>query len=313
MPVIRDILILMLLLHTSDGRAVGRQQEQAKFTVKFLFAFPEFDRDDLALSQPQALAVDAKGQVFVLDTGNNRILKFDRNGKFIYAVGGFGWEEEQFDQPRDISVKLLLDVFVADYNNERVERYDKDLNYLSSYDSDDTLPSELQFGFPTGIDISRHGELFVCDSENDRVLKLNSSGEPVLSFGDFNWGEGQLREPGKIEVTPEDVVYVTDREANDVVVFDYYGTYVTRFGRKILQQPNGLVWTGDQLLVADSGHDRVVVFDRRNDAVFHWGAKGELNGAFDNPVDVAVHEERIYVLDANNGRVQVFVLQRRGG
>lgn len=282
--------------------------EESTYNVKFVFAFPDYLIGKLALSQPQAFSIDADGNIFVVDTGNNRILKFGKDGDFLHTVGGFGWEQEEFDRPLDISVKSLLDVFIADYNNERIERYDKDLNFISSFYSDENELGTLQFGFPASVDISKHGELFICDNENDRVLKLNSFGDPVVSFGDFNWGEGQLELPVKIEVTVNDLVFVSDQGLNDVVIYDYYGNFVTRFGSKILNKPNGLVWSRKRLFVADSGNNRIAVFDKNYAPVFFWGAKGNKNGAFDNPVDVAVFRERIYVLDSNNNRIQVFEL-----
>ncbi|MFQ5649911.1 MAG: NHL repeat-containing protein [bacterium] len=260
------------------------------------------------MAQPQAFAVDSDGNVYVVDTGHNRVVKFDRDGEIVAAVGGFGWEREAFDRPQDISVKTMLDIFIADYNNERIERYDRDLNFISSLTVDETQPENLRFGFPAGVDISKHGELFICDNENNRILKLNALGDPVLSFGDFNWGEGRLQAPARIEITADDRVYVSDREANDIVVYDYYGNYLSRFGADKLRQPGGLAWYRSLLLVADSGHDRVAVFDQGQRLVFGWGTKGEKAGAFEAAMDVAVYEQKIYVLDSNNNRIQVFKL-----
>ncbi|MFQ5675503.1 MAG: NHL repeat-containing protein [bacterium] len=301
------ISTIFFALLISHGLLLGN----GSYHVKFLFSFPEKPILAEPLSQPQAIAIDLDGTVFVSDTGNNRIIKFDQDGHYIYTIGGFGWEVEQFDQPLDVSAKTGLEIFVADYNNERIERYDKKLNYISSLHPDETLSNTLQFGFPSGVDISSQGELFICDTENNRVLKLNTLGEPVLSFGDFNWGEGQLEHPVKVEVTADNVVYVSDREANQIVVFDYYGNYIARYGDAELSNPNGLaLWKDILLVVADSGHNRLAVFDKDREFVYSWGSKGSKFGAFDNPVDVATFKNRIYVLDSGNNRVQVFELTR---
>lgn len=296
--------ILNILLFADKGGIFAKET----YTIRFLFSFPEDEIKGMSLSQPQGLAISNEGNVFVTDTGNNRILKFDRDGDFVFSNGGFGWDSEQFDRPLDVSAKWGLDVFVADYNNERIERYDKKLNYISSLRADDIDVNRLSFGFPTSVDISRHGELFVCDNENDRILKLNASGDPDLVFGDFNWGEGQLQHPVKIEITTNDQVYVTDREANDIVVYDYYGNYIFRFGENLLSAPNGLAWSDGLLFVADSGNNRVVVFNREHKNIFAWGEEGSQYGAFRNPVDVATFNNKVYVLDSDNHRIQVFQL-----
>lgn len=277
------------------------------YRVQLLYSFPDEAVKGIELSAPQALAVNDEGHLFVVDTGNHRIVKFDRSGKMLSTIGGFGWEREQFDRPLDVTAKTGLDVFIADYNNERIERYDKDLNFLSSFFSAQTLSEDLQFGFPTGIDISKHGELFICDNENNRILKVDAFGDPVLSFGDFNWGAGQLQAPAKIEISRDDQVYVSDKKAGQIVVFDYYGSFVTRFGGEVLNQPNGLAWTRNHFLfVADSGHKRIVVFDKVHRQIFAWGASGEKLGAFQAPVDVDTIDETIFVLDAGSGLIQVF-------
>jgi DNA-binding beta-propeller fold protein YncE len=306
----RDILnySFILFLFFSQSQAFT-QNGQNRFVIKYLFSFPDEPVRGLSLSQPQALSIDPRGQVFVLDTGNNRILKFDKKGKFLFALGGFGWEREQFDNPLDISAKTSLDVFIADYNNERIERYDNKLNYISSFYSDRTFSNSLRFGFPSSVDLSKHGELFIVDNENDRILKLNSFGDPVLSFGDFNWGDGQLEHPIKIEVTPSDLVYVSDQDANQIVVFDYYGNFIARFGKEILNNPNGLAWALDnKLFVADSGNNRIVIFNKDRELIYFWGEQGDKLGAFKNPVDVALYQNQIFVLDSDNSRIQVFEL-----
>ncbi|HEX9655207.1 MAG TPA: NHL repeat-containing protein [bacterium] len=277
--------------------------------VKFLLTFPQPAASTVPLSQPQALAIDPEGHIYVVDSGNHRIVKFDASGNVVRTVGGFGWEREQFDRPLDITAKTGLDLFVADFNNERIERYDLNLNFISSFYSDHSIPASLQFGFPGGVDISRHGEIFIVDNENNRILKLNVEGSPDLSFGDFNWGAGQLQQPAKIEVSASDQVFVSDQKSNQIVVFDYYGNFVNRFGDDVLRHPRGLTVSPDgNLYVADTGHHRVAVFSSDSQFIFSWGDYGDKIGAFNHPLDVGVHKNRIYVLDSGNSRVQVFEL-----
>ena len=281
---------------------------EAEYGVKYLFTFPEAPISGLPLSQPQAIAIDLEGFVYIIDTGNSRIVKFNNKGDYVFALGGFGWETEEFDRPLDITVKTGLEVFVADFNNERIERYDKKLNYISSFYSEETFSTNLGFGFPSGVDVSAQGELFICDNENNRILKLNTFGQPIVSFGDFNWGDGQLEHPAKVEISPDNLIYVSDQSANQVVVFDYFGNYVTRFGKNLLNKPKGMTWSRNKLFVADSGNDRMAVFDKNHQLIYSWGDEGSNIGAFKNPVDVAGFGELIYVLDSDNNRVQVFEL-----
>ena len=299
------MITLFINLILFFGVSFSRETE---YNVKFLFTFPEAPILGLPLLQPQAIAIDPEGFVFIIDTGQSRIVKFNSKGDYIFALGGFGWETEQFDRPLDITAKSGLEIFVADFNNERIQRYDKSLNYISSFYSEETFSTDLQFGFPGGVDVSAQGELFICDNENNRILKLNTLGEPTLSFGDFNWGDGQLEYPAKVEISPHNLIYVSDQHANQVVVFDYFGNYISRFGSDLLNKPQGMTWSQNKLFVADSGNNRLAVFDKNHRLIYSWGDEGSKIGAFKNPVDVDEFDERIYVLDSDNNRIQVFEL-----
>ena len=63
---------------------------------------------------PSGIAADNSGNVFVADTWNNRIQKFDSNGNFITKWGSFGFDDGAFFDPYGIAVDNSGNVFVAD-------------------------------------------------------------------------------------------------------------------------------------------------------------------------------------------------------
>ncbi len=285
---------------------------QSGLSLQYLFEFG--DEGDLPgqFRSPRALSLGPQGNLYVADTGNNRIQKFNSRGEFLKEVGGFGWATEQFDRPVDICAKTGLDVFIADYNNERIERYDKDFNYISSYYSDESLSEDLQFGFPRAVTISNHGELFIIDGENYRILKINSFGEPELSFADYRWAEGKLEGPHQIAITSDDIVYVSDTTDRRIARYDYFGNYYGQLGAEALSAPAGLaVDASDNVWIADEGAHRIVVFDSTGRLLVSWDAEGPSPGAFRRPADIAVRDGLVYVLDAGNCRVQVFEITYR--
>ena len=284
-------------------------QAQEKVVIKFLYSFGGEGIDPGFLNNPMGISIDPQGNIYIADTGNNRIQKLDAYGQVINFIGGFGWDSEQFQKPVDIWANNGLDVFVADYENRRIERYDKDLNWISSLYSDSRLPEELHFGFPCGIANSIHGELFLTDDENYRVLKFSTERIPILNFGGFDWGEGKLEKPCKILVTKDDKVYVTDLSAGCIVEYDYYGNFLMRWGESVLSQPSGICKTlTGHLVITDKGTDQIVVFDRTGRVICQWGSGGDKLGAFKNPADVACFADKLFVVDSGNHRVQVFSL-----
>jgi DNA-binding beta-propeller fold protein YncE len=67
--------------------------------------------------------VDGAGDVYVTDTGNHRVEKFDRDGNFITQWGGFGNGEGQFNFPYGVVVDARGSVFVVDSGNTRVQQF----------------------------------------------------------------------------------------------------------------------------------------------------------------------------------------------
>lgn len=75
-------------------------------------------------NDPDGVAVDSNGSVYVADEGNNRIQKFDSNGKFITT-----WSSAGF-QPSTIAVDSAGYVFVVDYGNNRVQEFDSNGTFI---------------------------------------------------------------------------------------------------------------------------------------------------------------------------------------
>jgi DNA-binding beta-propeller fold protein YncE len=75
------------------------------------------------LRSPWGIAVDGAGDVYVTDTGNHRVEKFDREGNFITQWGGFGNGDGQFNFPYGIAVDAKGSVFVVDSGNTRVQQF----------------------------------------------------------------------------------------------------------------------------------------------------------------------------------------------
>jgi hypothetical protein len=177
-----------------------------------------------------------------------RLLALDR--RVQREVGGKGWESNQFDAPSGLWARNGIDVFVADYGNHRIQRFDRNLNYISTlYTRESSNPDE-RFGYPTDVAMSRLGDLFICDGENARVVKVNRFSRVERSFGGFDAGKGRLFNPTQIETGPNDRVYVAD--GSRVMVYDAFGNFLYQVGDRMFRQPMIVHCTTDAVLVADS-------------------------------------------------------------
>jgi tripartite motif-containing protein 71 len=304
------VLYPFLLLCFIVSALSAANKDTKMLQLKFLFAFGQKGKDPGEFLYPSAISADPAGNIYVADTGNNRIQKFDSKGNLLAFDGGFGWANGQFQRPADISAINGLDVFVADYENRRIERYDKDLNWINSFRSSPDIAENLSFGFVSSVAVSIHGELFLLDAENKKIVKFNSSREPVLSFGDYNWGEGALTEPARLFVSRDDKVYVTDQKAARIAIYDYYGNWLGFLGESILQKPFGIcVAANGVIFVSDIAGNEILAFDTSGKIILRAGSAGNQYGAFASPCGVTLYKNMLFVADTDNHRVQVFELE----
>ncbi len=279
---------------------------ESNIRFQFVSGFGQRGENPGEFSLPMGISTDIYGNIYIADTGNNRIQKFDAHGNLVSFIGGFGWSGEQFNRPVDIYADRGLNVYVADYENNRIEFYDMDLNYISSFYPNTSLDEKLLFQFPKSIASSIHNDLFIVDAENNRVLKMNASREPEFSFAGYDWGEGNLVNPEQIFISRNDQILVTDRDAGEIKVYDYYGNYLFAIGQN-LKKPCGITIDDRNIIyVTDVEQDKIFVFDFSGGELAAFGSPGEKVGAFNNPHDIAVFHDLIYILDTGNCRVQVY-------
>jgi DNA-binding beta-propeller fold protein YncE len=74
-----------------------------------------------ALAAPRGVAVDAAGNLYVADAGNNRILELSAAGRVIHAWGSRGARPGQFEGPAGVTIDATGNVLVADTGNNRVQ------------------------------------------------------------------------------------------------------------------------------------------------------------------------------------------------
>src|SRR5262249_11824536 len=98
---------------------------------------------------PEAIAVDLNGHVFVADSGNHRIQKFTTTGTFMLQWGSMGSAEGQFHTPDGVALDAEGNVFVADLNNNRIEKFDNNGTFVTSWGT--AGDGDGQFAGPVGV------------------------------------------------------------------------------------------------------------------------------------------------------------------
>jgi tripartite motif-containing protein 71 len=271
------------------------------------------------LSHPTGITTGPEGNLFIADTGNDRVVKCDQEGKFLKETGGFGWGEGQFNRPTYIATDNGLNIYVIDTQNKRVQRFDRNLNFISTIriEQDDDFSG---FGLLEGIAMTSGGELLLSDIEDDHVIKLDNFYAYERTFGEFGYGEGSLRDPLGISVDRKENIYVADSQNDRVAIYDLFGNFLKSLGERTLRKPSGVTVGQDDLIyVANTGKNSIAIFDPEGKLVLEYGTWGTGMGNFSKPTDLKLGKDNklvvsganlLFVVDSGNNRICVFEIVR---
>ena len=173
----------------------------------------------------KSFSISPAGYIFVTDTTSNELIKIDTLGNVIKFIGGYGWQQSTFDNPTDVFA-TTLNVYVSDKNNNRVQFFDKDLNFLSQLAAENITDSRYVFNYPTCSAVSNQGDLFVLDSDNNRILKFNIRGEYQVTIGSFDAGSFSLSNPMNFAITRDARLLVVDPP--NIIEFDQFGNGIKK-------------------------------------------------------------------------------------
>jgi sugar lactone lactonase YvrE len=204
--------------------------------------FADGKRSIARFSRVKGLAIDAKGNLYVGDSDNNRIRKVTPEGEVSTFAGSAGKPDKggfadgkgaaaQFDYPSGIAIDAAGNLYVADYHNNCIRKVTPE-GEVSTLAGDvagekgfvDGPGSTAEFQWPNGIAIDAAGNLYVADMGNHRIRKVTPEGEVSTLAGSsdmtgFNGGfadgpgnTAQFDSPSDIAIDAAGNLYVADED-----------------------------------------------------------------------------------------------------
>jgi DNA-binding beta-propeller fold protein YncE len=190
----------------------------------YLLKFGSRGNGEGQFASPWGIAVDrVRSYVYVVDSANFRVQKFDHTGEFIMQWGGFGNNDGQFYFPRGIAVDPSDGaIYVVDMGNHRIQKFDTSTNVLpqlltkwggaveAGHASSPQAQEAGQLRSPWGIAVDSYGDVYVSDTGNQRLQKFDREGNFITQWGGFGNGDGQFNFPFGLAVDARGSVFVVD-------------------------------------------------------------------------------------------------------
>jgi DNA-binding beta-propeller fold protein YncE len=122
---------------------------------------------------PNAITVDRDNQIYVTDSGNNRVQVFDKNGKFLKIINGSkgGKGSSILLNPRGVAVDTNGTVIIVNSLSHTIYGFDKNGN--KKFDIGGMGSENDKLNLPNGLFLDNHDTLFVTDTVNQRIAVFN--------------------------------------------------------------------------------------------------------------------------------------------
>jgi len=256
---------------------------------------------------PSGVATNTFNDVYVVDSGNNRVEKFSEAGEYLGEFGGLGSGPANFSAPAGITIDEDNYLYVADQGNKRVQKLGPNGEFIGLIGNPGTFTS------PSDVAVDPKGNIVVADIGQNKVFRFDAGGSLVDEWGSIGGGPGQFNGPRGVAVNAAGQVYVADTGNLRIQKFSPDGEFLTSWGSAgkgagLFASPAGVSTDPvGKIYVPDSVNNQVQKFGPDGEFLSAWGETGTKSNFFQGPVDVAVSfSAKTYVVDAGNNRVEVY-------
>lgn len=174
------------------------------------------------LKRPRDVAADSSNNIYVLDSGNNMVKKYNIS---LVAVNSFsgtnGLGADDLKNPYGLSVDSDRNIYVADTFNNRIMKYSQ-YGYITLEVGAEGKYQGL-FEEPQDVATDSSGNIYVADTNNNRIQKFSASGVYIGSTGEWSKNKGEFYHPQKLAFGAKDgktLLYVLDSTMWRVQGFD---------------------------------------------------------------------------------------------
>lgn len=285
-----------------------------------------------AFKGPADIFFDGNRSLYIVDSGNSRILKYNVNGGYVSQWGLEGKATGEFMVPLYGTIsESLRKVYIVDSGNSRIQTFNPDGTF--EYQFGNSSDSAKQLVEPTYLGLFGNS-IYVANSGSDNIIVFNKNGGFYRSINFSGSGSsgkitGSSGHPaGNINIRIDikkpvsmafsgKYIYISDYDTSKIFVFnrqfDFVGT-IGNAGEKGfgLYHPVGIVYKNGYLYVANYGRSIITVFklDKGFNVLksYNFGTPGIGSRNLNHESNISISENGKYlaVADTNNNRVLIY-------
>lgn len=288
---------------------------------------------------PQAIAVDAQGNIYVADSFNNQIRKISNETVSTLAGADAGYvdgkaADARFYSPQGLAVDAQGNVYVSDFGNNAIRKITPD-GTVSTFAGGngvgyaDGKGATVKFYNPSGLVIDAQGNIYVADKGNNVIRKIIADGTvstvagiKTAGYADAAATLAQFNNPSAVTVDGQGNLYVADMGNNAIRKITTDGTVSTLVGNpkvssELVNTPSYITIDSHNNLFITDASGRILEISNKN---ILYSIAGNANTAdyndgsgtnayFNSPQGIAIDAQgNMYVADYNNNLIRKLVV-----
>lgn len=296
-------LIWFYLNKTKPPTEIGQEIPAGINHIKSIYGPEAGDNFD----KPESTALDEDGNIYVADTGNNRVAVFDSDGNFQRIIG----DDKATPFPLGIVVSSSGRVYVTSLMQRQLSILDEQGKVLKTikFKKKEETPLRVAI-YNNKLYITAIGKIMVADLNGKIEKKWGKEGR---ALGNFEYPNGiAIAKVGKVDPG----IIISDSNNNRIQILSMDGKPKAYKGQppKSLKDesllfglPNGIAIDDEgSIFVADTFNHAIRIFDNEGNDLGQLGAQGSADGRYYYPTDIKlVQENRFIIADKWNDRIQI--------
>ena len=260
-----------------------------------------------------AVAVDARGHIYVLTRGAQAFFEFDEKGAFVRSFG-----DGMFTRSHGLKIDRDGNLWATDVGAHTVVKLNPAGQVLLTIGTKgeagewNEAAGSRKLNQPNDIAIAANGDVFIAQGHTPgargdaRVLKFDKDGTFITSWGGKGKDQGQFEVAHGIVIDPQGLLWVMDRENSRIQVFTTDGTFVRE--QKYKGLPCSVVFGRNEAFMVNGFTGQIVRLDTSGKVLAAMGKPGNAPGEFGEAHFIAISPRNdLYVADSVNGQLMKFV------